>query len=313
MITRIRSLFQRNLVAKIIALIAAVVLWSYVMNDQNPSTDGTFTVQLSTVNAPEGYKITYDAEKVKLKVRGPRSLFVNISDGDFKAYIDLKDLESGTHERKVKATLPQGMELVAVDPENVNVTLDPIVQKRIRSEFIVTGAPGPDTAVAHVTQDVRTVTIEGPKSAVDTVTRVIGYVGLSGNTEDFQLQVPLTAINSDGREVSEVRVVPSSTNVSVQMARGLTKKVVTVEPQYKEDLGAAYQLVSLKPDPAKVEIAGSGKVLAGINSIRTEAFSLADITKNGDKVVKLELPDGIIVTNQSITVHIVVKEKPKKQ
>ena len=49
-----------------------------------------------------------------------------------------------------------------------------------------------------------TVTIEGAESDIKEVTRVIGYVGLAGNSDDFKLKVPLTAINADGREVAGV-------------------------------------------------------------------------------------------------------------
>ena len=155
-------------------------------------------------------------------------------------------------------------------------------------------------------------TLEGPESAIDTVERVIGYVGLAGNTSDFQLQVPLTAINADGREVAGVRVVPGSANVSVQMARGLTKKVVPITPQVKSDLDAAYEVGSLRADPAKIEIAGDSKALAGISSINTEEISLAGVTKTTDKVAHLQLPDGVTVTNKSVSVHIVIKAKTKK-
>ena len=71
---RIKSLFQRNLPAKIFALLVAIVLWFFVMNDQNPSIDGSFTVPLSVVNAPEGYKLYpgghflyYDMKTGKIK------------------------------------------------------------------------------------------------------------------------------------------------------------------------------------------------------------------------------------------------------
>ena len=61
MISRMRNIVQHNLPAKILALVIAVILWGYVMNDQNPSIESTYTVQLDVVNAPEGYKITKDA------------------------------------------------------------------------------------------------------------------------------------------------------------------------------------------------------------------------------------------------------------
>ena len=307
---RLQNIFQRNLVAKIIALLAAVILWSYVMNDQNPATDSTFTVQLTALNAPDGYKISYDNEKIKLKVKAPRSLFINLNEKDFKAYVDLKGLDAGTHQVDVKTSLPQGMELVEADPEQVMVTLDRIVSRKIKAEFIVSGAAGPDATVAHVKPDVEYVTIEGPESAVQTVSRVIGYVGLSGNTNDFQLQVPLTAINSDGREVSGVTVTPGNASVTVQMARGLNKKIVLIQPQVKQDLGEDYELVKVSTDPAKIEIAGDAKALAAMNSVSTEATSLAHVTKTTDKAARLTLPEGVTVTNQTVNVHIEVRAKP---
>ena len=46
MISRMRNIVQHNLPAKILALVIAVILWGYVMNDQNPSIENTYTVQL---------------------------------------------------------------------------------------------------------------------------------------------------------------------------------------------------------------------------------------------------------------------------
>ena len=42
--SRLRSLVQHNLLARIAALIVAVILWLYVMNDQNPAMEGTYTI-----------------------------------------------------------------------------------------------------------------------------------------------------------------------------------------------------------------------------------------------------------------------------
>ena len=129
MISRMRNIVQHNLPAKILALVIAVILWGYVMNDQNPSIESTYTVQLDVVNAPEGYKITKDAASVKLRVRGPRLLFVSASESDFKAYVDLSKVEEGKHAVKVQTVLPQGFELVEAKPDMVTFTLDRIVQK----------------------------------------------------------------------------------------------------------------------------------------------------------------------------------------
>lgn len=312
MMNRLRQIIQHNLWAKILALLIATILWGYVMNDQNPSTEASYTVPVTMANAPDGYQITQDRDTVRIKVRASRSLFVSADESDFKAYVDLSKAEEGTHEMKVKVDMPAGFELVDARPDTVNVTLDKIKQKKMKAEFIITGATAPGTTVAHVTQSVNEVTLEGPSFALDEVTRVIGYVGLSGNSEDFSLQVPLTAINADGREVAGVKVTPSSANVSIQLARGLTKKVVKVDPVIGTDLASGYEFVSARPDPAKIEIAGDEKTIANIQSIRTEMISLADFTQSGEKTVQLDLPDGVLVTNKEIKVRVEVKKKEKE-
>lgn len=309
MITRFRRLVQHNLPAKILALVIALILWGYVMNDQNPSIESTYTVQLDVINAPEGYKITKDTSSVRLKVRAPRSLFVSASDSDFKAYVDLSNLDSGKHAVKVQTVLPQGFELVESRPETVTFTLDRVIQKTLKAEFIVTGSTAAGTTVARISPAIDTVTIEGAESDVREVTRVIGYVGLSGNSEDFSLKVPLTAINSDGREVAGVTVYPSSAEVNVQLARGLTKKIVMIQPDLGKDLEKGYELGTVRVDPAKIEIAGRDDTLAKILGIETEKISLEGLTKDTDKTVQLVLPEGVTVTNHTVTVHIEIRPK----
>ena len=66
MIGRLQNLVRRNLAAKILCFLVALVLWGYVMNDQNPSIEGTFSVPLTIMNAPEGYKVSQETGAVKL-------------------------------------------------------------------------------------------------------------------------------------------------------------------------------------------------------------------------------------------------------
>lgn len=313
MISTFRHMIQHNLVAKIVAVVSAIVLWGYVMNDQNPAIESSFTVQVQLRNAPDGYKITQGTPTVKVKVRAARSLFVNSSAEDFKAYVDLKDAENGKHSYKVHVETPQGFEVVEENPGSIDVTLDRIIERRVRATINVNGVPAPGVTVAKVNQASSKVVIEGPESAVNEVDRVIGYIGLNGNNDsDFALQVPLTPINVDGREVQGVTVNPTSMYVTVQMARGLRTKIVTVKPALTGSLNGELELVSAKVDPVKIEIAGDEAKTSAVSSLSTEPISLADVTKNMDKTVKLILPDGVTVTNPDVVVHLVVKAKEDK-
>jgi len=309
MMNRINSLFRRNLPAKLLALAVAVILWVVVMNEQNPAIEGSYAVPLVVVNAPEGYKITKSDDSVKIKVRGPRSLFVATSAEDFRAYVDLDGVPAGKTDCKVQTALPQGFELVEVQPETVTFDLDQVIQKRMRADVTVTGSSAAGTTVAKVSQDASFVTLEGPQSAIDTVVRVVGYVGLAGNSNDFDLTVPLTALNADGREVQGVRVVPQTTVVSVQLARGLSKKIVSIHPVLADDLQPGYQLGDVRTDPIKIEIAGDSKTIESLSAVDTETIDLAKFTTNQKLTVKLALPTGVTVTNPDVIVNIEITKK----
>ena len=306
---QVMNLFKRNLPTKIVALFAAVILWFFVMNDQNPSIDGSFTVPLTVLHAPTGCRITQSEETVKIRLRGPRSAFVNAAKEDFKAVVDLDGLDEGRQVVKIQTVLPQGFELVGTSPESVVFVIDKIIQRQVEVNLIVTGAAAPGSTVAKITPEMAKVTIEGPRTAVNEVSQAVGSVGLAGNNSDFTLNVPLSAVNADGRGVDEVRVIPQSVSTGVQLARGLTKKIVNVKPVFAGDLPSGYAVSGAKVDPAKIEIAGDAAVIDAISSVDTEKISLTDVTKAAKKAVLLNLPDGVTVTNKTVIVSVEVIEK----
>ena len=309
MITRLKALFRRNLPAKIIAFIVAIILWLFVMNEQNPQIEGTFTVPVDMVNALEGYKITQNVKNVKIKVRGARSLFVSAEASDFKAYIDLTGYNSGDYETKIQAVLPQGFELVDIQPASTAVNLDKIIQREVHIDLIVTGTASPGLTVDKISQSMNTVLIEGPESRVNEIDRAVGYVGLAGNHEDFSLQVPLTAITSDGKALDDITILPRTVRVSVQLARGLARKIVSVHPVVGGVPPEGFVLVQVQADPTKIEAAGDATVLAKLTAIDTEPLSLTDLKQSDKRTVQLVLPDGVTVSNREVVVTFELKPK----
>lgn len=303
------ELFNKNLMAKIIALIVAVILWFFVMNEQNPAIDSTFTIPLEVQNAPEGFMVEKGVETIKLKVRGPRSLFALASEKDFKAYADLNSITEGKHSVKVQTVLPQGFDLVTASPETVIFDVDKIIRQDFKVDLAFSGSPDGGMTIGSAVPAVREVKAEGPSAAVGLVSRVVGYISLAGKDGDFSAAVPLVAVSSEGKEVSDVKLTPGSINVDVSMVKGLYKKYVDVKPIVANDLADRYALHTIKIDPAKIDIFGDQRIVEKLDFIETETISLADVTKPVTKEIKLKLPIGITVTNDTVTVKIDITEK----
>lgn len=309
MITRLEHIFRKNLFAKIAAIVCAVILWSYVMNEQDPAIENTYTVEIAAVNEPEGYHITQGEKKVQLKVRAQRSLFASLSADDFRAYVDLADAKDGTQQLRIQTVLPKGIELISARPDSIEVTLDKMVTKSIRVEYVTTGAVAQGSAFVGITPKVQYVSVYGPESILTDATRVIGYVGLSGRNDSFSDNVTFTAVGEDGNTLKDVEITPQNADVRVQITRGLIRKVVGIHVVTAKDLDPSLKLISTIADPEKIEIAGTEDKLAGVSTIETMPISLADVKGDTQLPGKLVLPDGISVTNPNITVKFEVKAK----
>ncbi len=309
MITRLEHIFRRNLFAKIAAIVCAVILWSYVMNEQDPAIENTYTVEIAAVNEPEGYHITQGEKKVQLKVRAQRSLFASLSADDFRAYVDLADAKDGTQQLRIQTVLPKGVELISARPDSIEVTLDKMVTKSIRVEYVTTGAVAQGSAFVGITPKVQYVSVYGPESILTDATRVIGYVGLSERNDSFSDNVTFTAVGEDGNTLKDVEITPQNADVRVQITRGLIRKVVGIHVVTAKDLDPSLKLISTTADPEKIEIAGTEDKLAGVSTIETMPISLADVKGDTQLPGKLVLPDGISVTNPNITVKFEVKAK----
>ncbi len=298
----------KNIAPKIFAIVLAVVLWLYVMNEQNPPIESSFTIPLEVRNAATSYVIADVPETVKVKVRGPRSIVAGVLTRDLKAYVDVKGLTEGRHNLKVLASLPASLELVEVNPDSVPVRLDTTVARQVPIEVRFSGTPAKGFLAGKSAAGNELVTIEGPKNVVGTVEKVIAVVDLSGKTADITADAALVPVNKDGREVEGLTIYPEKTRVTVSITEGVTKKMIDIKPVTQGELptGFAIKGIVTRPDKVEVREVKTGKGIENIDAIYTEPIVLKDIVGNTEKEVKLQLPEGLTSNTTSVTVSIKV-------
>ncbi|MGM9539695.1 CdaR family protein [Anaerovibrio sp.] len=309
MMVNVRNLFRRNLPVKVLALIAAVIMWGYVMNEENPSVNATYTVPVEIVNAPEGYDVNMNVKEVRLKVRAPRALMATVHEADFKAVIDLSGNTEGEYEERIKAMVPQGFELLELSDEVVNVSMESLIAHGVPVEIAVSGKPAQGMDVGRVQPVQQYVNVYGPRHLVESIVKATGKIKLSDNTADFTMRVRLTAVDADGNMVNNLSVLPTEMDVTVQLVPGMGKKIVTVKPVVNGILPEGYKLGGVTAEPAQVEISGPTRLLADIKSLDTEPVSLAGMTESSSSDAALVLPDGVTAANKTVSISIKVNKK----
>ena len=305
----LQNLFRKNLPVKILALIASIIMWGYVMNEENPSVNGRYTVPVEIVNAPEGYDVNMGVREVTLKVRAPRSLMAAAHESDFKAVIDLSGDTEGEYDEKIRTVIPQGFELLGMSDDTVHVTMEALIAHGVPVDIVVNGKAAHGMELGEITPSQQYVNVYGPRHLVDSIVKASGKIKLADNNSDFTMRVKLTAVTADGENINNLAVLPGELDVTVQLVPGEGKKIVPVKPTVTGILPEGYVLGEVTVQPNQVELAGANKTLAHIKNVDTVPVSLHGITSTFDKDVELSLPEGIASTVKKVTLHIVIKSK----
>ena len=305
----LQNLFRKNLPVKILALIASIIMWGYVMNEENPSVNGRYTVPVEIVNAPEGYDVNMGVREVTLKVRAPRSLMAAVHESDFKAVIDLSGDTEGEYDEKIRTVIPQGFELLGMSDDTVHVTMEALIAHGVPVDIVVNGKAAQGMELGEITPAQQYVNVYGPRHLVDSIVKASGKIKLADNNSDFTMRVKLTAVTADGENINNLAVLPGELDVTVQLVPGEGKKIVPVKPAVTGILPEGYVLGEVTVQPNQVELAGANKTLADIKNVETIPISLHGVTATLDKDVELSLPEGIASTVKKVTLHIVIKSK----
>ena len=305
----LQNLFRKNLPVKILALIASIIMWGYVMNEENPSVNGRYTVPVEIVNAPEGYDVNMGVREVTLKVRAPRSLMAAAHESDFKAVIDLSGDTEGEYDEKIRTVIPQGFELLGMSDDTVHVTMEALIAHGVPVDIVVNGKAAQGMELGEIKPAQQYVNVYGPRHLVDSIVKASGKIKLADNNSDFTMRVKLTAVTADGENINNLAVLPGELDVTVQLVPGEGKKIVPVKPAVTGILPEGYVLGEVTVQPNQVELAGANKTLADIKNVETIPISLHGVTATLDKDVELSLPEGIASTIKKVTLHIVIKSK----
>lgn len=303
---RFKKIFTHNKIQKLSALIVSSALWLFVMGSQDPAMNGSYNVSVSLANPSRDYRVIYDDQYVKVALKGARSNFAEYKAGDIQAFINATNLAEGEYDLPIEVAFPKGFELDKVTPDKIHVKIDPYIERQFPAEVIVNGSAYSDSFVNAVTKSLEDITVLGAKTAVNSVDRVIGYVGLTGNKDDFEIKVPLTAIDADGREVAGVRVVPASILVTVDIESGLSKKTVPITSEISPPAGREIEKIIVTPN--NIELSGKEETLAQINSVVTAKAVITAGKENFDGNLKIIFPAGVTSQIREAHVHAELKK-----
>ena len=235
---------------KLLCLIAACALWVYVMNEQNPQVENTYTVPVETRNLDRSLVATNVPSTLKVKVRMSRSDMIYMRSDNIKAYVDLAGLTDGDYPNTpILVSVPGDESVVSVTPKTFDLNVDTYAVKTLPANVQIFGTPETNFSVESnkVTPD--TITIAGSSTMIAKADRAVVSVNIAGKEKSFSEFDSVNILDADGNTVTGLDVMPSQVKVTVKMKEATKLGNLPIKIETKGDPAKGYKVGKITVTP----------------------------------------------------------------
>lgn len=309
------KLLENNKTMWALSIVVALLLWMYVITDQNPKTSdyiNEVSVEFTNIETLEekGLVISNPQEHfINIRVYGRRNQLYKINKNAVRVEADLSRLNTkGSHFLPVSIYgIPDDVEITSKSPDVIEITLDQIVTQERNIKIEIQGNPAEGMSALSYISNPTKATIEGAEGILNSVSEVNATIDISNESTEISRRLPLKAVDINGNEVQGVSISPENVDVTIPIAP--TKKV-PIMPQINGKVSEDYLVTNVVTNPIDINIGGSSEKLNDIASISTENINVTGQTKSFEKKVKLLLPEGVEVINGEAAIIVKVTIQP---
>lgn len=317
------NFLKKDWLTKILAVVFAFVIWSYVIADQNPvreiivndipvSYQGAeelssrqLIVNTLESDAPAGAKVSMSAQQ---------SLRKSLTQNNISVYADLSTITvPGTHEVELRTSTPYTVQKInSISPATVTVVVEQAASKAIPVTCELTGDVQSGMMLGSPEITAKSVMISGPRSFVDQVARGVCIIDASVITEDVMASYPVNLLGYDSEPIDSASMSGSVPYANVKLTVLPTKNLIIDTNSISiTNVAEGYEVTDIAIEPTVIEVAGPEDDLAPITSIHIPYINVggADTTVTVD-VSLPDLGDGMVYTNtDSVNATVTITEK----
>ena len=306
-----------DLTIKIFALIIAIILWSYVMSEENPLITPEFRnidVSFENIDSLERQNLIVmepKEAKITVKVSGKRNDISKISEKDIIATVDLSGYTEGNKKVPVYVEVPSEVKLVDYSPKEISFKFEKIIRKGCPVTIETEGKLPQGYVLGEAEVKPQSVYIGGPRSWVNSVSKVIASVNVADKKDDINVSRPIKLVDDEGNDVRGVEKDQNAVDIFIPVYRA---KKVPIKLQTENQLPDNYQVTNINVNPSTIEIKGKKEAIVGITSIKTKPIDINSLIGNKNAVVDLEIPENVSLVdpNQKVTVSLNIEESKTK-
>ena len=280
---------DKNWQLKIICFLLAIVLWFVIINEQNPLSEGSYTVPITVENLNSQYITSNVPKTVYVLLSGPRNTIINVGPSDIKAYIDLSDVQEGTVDVPIHVEIPSGTELKKQSMTSTKITVDVYTVKEFKLTPHIVGNLDEKDFISELKIVPEKVVVSGARRLIQQVNQAVIEVPVNQRNGDFALMAPIHLYDAEGSPVEGLEMTPWQSNVKVTIGHDAMSKSVPLNVNITGQTATK----TLTIQPTSIQIRGSADTLRNISSIDLPDINVENMKEEKSWKVIIPPVDGI--------------------
>lgn len=276
---------MKNLHLRILSLVIAILLWLSLMSGEYQEFSVYTPVRLKNNMQGEFVAVTSDSH-INVFAKAPQGIIRNLDYNSVNIEVDVASLGFGDTYHRLSSSeirLPAGLELVRIEPEGINITVDKLVKKSIKVVPTFIGDPHAGFLVGNVTVYPEYIEIQGAANKLSPISSIeTKPVNLSGRNEGITYSIGMK--DTDG----VLSYTPEQVEVYVSFKENILTQTIEGLPVSSANL--AENLTAAINDNVNVTVRGRSDLLAheALNKKVLFYVDMANIRETGSYTLKVE-------------------------
>ena len=302
---------HKNTKIKIISLLSAIVLWMYVMAFVDPEDTKLYEnipITITNLNEIKDLGLVVDPDDnlvTSVYIKGKLSDLQKISANNIDVYGTVSNPIEGQNQLYLRASVNDKV-TTEFKSDTIVINLEKSIEEEKNITVNITGVYKDN--VDKVDLDKTKVVVSGPRSSVDSVKYVQATFDANKESVDTKsTELELKALDSEMNEVDHVTLEFNKVTAKVSYFQ---QKQVKINPIFSSNESNLVQDQDFTIIPSEINIKGKSDVINNIDSINTKIINVDELGTN-NKIVDLDIPDGINADKDSVTIKLINKNKTK--
>lgn len=306
---------NKDVTIRILSVMLALLLWFYVITEQNPEITKDITIPVRLINTVFIEKSSMvlandpNSFKVTLKLKGKNNVLDKLNETTVDAIADMEGHRlKGENFLKININgIPEDVNVMLKSPESLKVLLESKVSIQKSVQVNIMGNPSHGLAAMTPVIAPNDVVITGAESQISKIHSVRVDVDIASVNAEVKKILPVRALDESGKDIQNINIEPSNIEVSIPIEN--TKRV-GLEMDLTGQPAIGYVVSNISVFPEEILVTGKQQTLAGINLIKTEKIDITDGTADVSKEVKLVMPEGVelVNTGEKVTIFVNIEK-----